>query len=169
MAQTTGSQRNSITVDCLGLLFNTGNIQYNLKLNQNQSLALRGSYWYWNLDDYQASGPGVGLVYHLFLDKSSLNGIYLGPTVQFIFWSAENTFPSLGNGTIMAQTEKRKATWYSAGLEIGYCWILDNGFTIDLYTGLRFLTGDSLNMGGDKLDLKGLNWNGLGLGLGYAF
>ena len=165
-------QKNIILVNPIGLIFGVLGAEYILKLSDQNSLGIAGEYWRWTLGDFKASAIGLGGGYYFHFKPTSLRGWYAGPTAYVLFWSAENTYLELKwNGSYyewVSKTEKATSTWFSIGGVIGYRWVFESNWVIDVNTGIHYMIGN-LEIGGTKLGLSGFGWGGIGGGVGYAF
>ena len=101
-------------------------------------------------EDVTAAGIGAGYRYYITAGKTDVpSGFWLTPQASVAFGKSDNT-------TI---------TSFSVGAEIGYQWVMKNGFTVDLGIGPNY----ALIAGDNTLETTSGVVPSLTLAIGYAF
>lgn len=148
------AQSQVIKTNPLALAFGNLNVTYETVLTSSSSLNLSANYQYRLLGvDVNAFGVGVGWRYFFTHAKKPVPaGFYLQPQAAVIFGNVgEYNYTTIG-----------------LGAEVGYQWIWDSGFVLDLGIGpmYRILSGDE-----DEIGFSGGSgvWPSATLAIGYAF
>jgi len=143
-----------ISIDPLDLLFE-GRITatYEQKLSTRNSFTVNAIFWNHSKD---AFAFGVGGSYRWYFDlfeegKSSLNGLSIGPRLDFLFWD-------------WAGNDEKKAASFSTlalGGEVNYKWVFDGKWSVE--PTIKFVI--------PVLRKSGYSYtnHGVGVNLGYCF
>jgi hypothetical protein len=148
------AQSQVVKTNPLGLAFGNFNVTYETVLNSSSSLNLSANYRYRLLGvDVSSFGAGVGWRYFFTHAKKPVPaGFYVMPQAIINFGSVDDfNYTALGFGA-----------------EIGYQWVWDSGFVLDLGLGpmYRILSGEYEDIGFDGG--SGV-WPSATLAVGYAF
>jgi hypothetical protein len=140
----------------LGAFFNLG---YERNLVANISVRARGEYWGLSVAGWNIGGFGVDLFYHPM--GKGLEGWYLGP--RFDDWIASYSKDgTTGSGSL-----------YWVGLQAGYRWVFDSGFSMALSLGAQKNIAASLtynkSTSNEAPPLKDLTLPAFDFDLGWAF
>lgn len=153
------AQKNIIKTNPFGMAFGNINLIYERLLNNHSSILVKGQYGY-NLLGTSVNLFGCGVDYRYYFTyakKAVPSGFYINPEILF-----------QGGAINTIDVQDNKSGLYRLGLgaEIGYQWVWDSGFTLDLGIGPMYnlIKTDSGNF--EKLDF--LLPAGT-LGIGFAF
>ncbi len=150
------AQSNVIKTNPLGLAFGNFNATYERVFGTSSSLLVRGQYMYKLLGaEVNLAGAGLGYRYYFTHAKKPVpGGFYITPQVQFAF------------GKITDDDDiEYSASTVAFGAEIGYQWVWDSGFVLDLGIGPMY----TIAKGGDSENsLSGIMPSAT-LAIGYAF
>ena len=156
LAFSISAQSNVIKTNPLGLAFGNFNATYERVLGTSSSVLIRGQYMYKLLGtDVSLAGLGLGYRYYITHTKKPVpGGFYINPQVAFSYGSVTDD-----DGI------KYDARSIGVGAEIGYQWVWESGFTLDLGIGPMY----SKVTGAD--DSEGFNGTlpSATLAIGYAF
>jgi hypothetical protein len=134
------AQNKIIKANPLGLAFGVANLGVEFSGKNNQSTTISVLYY----SKSNTEGFGIGLEQRFYFNSNELKGFHAGPSVGYLK---------------LSDNYNDDFDVFSVGAEIGHQWFLNKNFTIDLFSGVGFLT-----------DNIGLNLSfGLGLSLGYAW
>ncbi|MDX1683649.1 MAG: DUF3575 domain-containing protein [Saprospiraceae bacterium] len=111
------AQSNVVKTGPVSLAFGNINVRYEKVLNESSSIQVKGNYWLnFGDEDVQLYGGGVGWRYFFTHAKKPVPaGFYIMP------------FAEAGGGTGF--------TRFGFGAELGYQWVWDSGFVLDLGLG----------------------------------
>ena len=159
------AQDNVVKINPLSILGGSDLISYERYLTDHTSGVISAGFGGFKIGGFKYKSAGAGLQYRYYLSES-LFGFYGGAVLAFHKGKVESK-DELNLGT----ASDTKFSSFGGGLKVGYQWIWDSGFSLDLNLGASYKkfnydsTADESSIG-----LKG---NGigptLGLGLGYAF
>ncbi len=155
-AFTMNAQSNVIKTNPLGLAFGSFNATYERVFGTSSSLLVRGQYMYKLLGvDVSLTGAGLGYRYYFTHTKKPVpGGFYINPQAAFSFGKVNDD--TEGNYT---------ASTIGFGAELGYQWVWDSGFVLDLGIGPMY----TIAKGGDSENsLDGIVPSAT-LAIGYAF
>ncbi len=150
------AQKNVIKTSPLGLAFGNFNATYERVLGTSASVLIEGQYMYKLLGaDVSLAGGGLGFRYYFTHAKKPVpGGFYINPQFGFAFGSVTN---DVG--------DKYTATSTAFGAEIGYQWVWESGFVLDLGIGPMY----TVAKGGESDEgLDGIMPSAT-LAIGYAF
>lgn len=150
------AQSNVIKTNPLGLAFGFFNATYERVLGTTSSVLVRGQYMYKLLgEEVNLAGAGLGYRYYFtHANKPVPGGFYINPQASFSFGKITDDMD-----------EEYSATTMGFGAEIGYQWVWDSGFVLDLGIGPMY----TIAKGGNSEDeLKGIMPSAT-LAIGYAF
>jgi hypothetical protein len=153
---TTGAN-NVISIDPLDLLISGRiNATFEHKMSAKNSLTINASYY--SFSDWW-SAIGVGASYRWYVDpfeegKSALNGLSLGPRVQYFSWNWDG--PDYGYG------DWGNYSSFSIGVEVAYKWTFSSKWVIEPIFKYTFPVMKK------DYGFTPDDW-GLGVNLGYAF
>lgn len=150
------AQSNVIKTNPLGLAFGNFNATYERVFGTTSSLLIRGQYMYKLLGaDVSLAGAGLGYRYYFTHAKKPVPaGFYVNPQLAFSF------------GKVNDETEGNySASTIGFGAEIGYQWVWESGFVLDLGIGPMY----TIAKGGDsENELNGIVPSAT-VAIGYAF
>jgi hypothetical protein len=156
LAISLNAQDNVIKANPLGLAFGNFNATYEKVLNDKSSVLVKASYFY-RLLGVEVSAFGVGGAYRYYITNAKKpvpGGFYGQGQVNFNF----------GSGNVDDFTY----TTIGIGAQIGYQWVWDSGFVLDLGIGPAYtiLSGET-----DSFDTTsgGVILPSATLAIGYAF
>jgi len=138
-----------IGVNPLGLFWGVLNIQYEFHYDKDNSIAIRGNFVGYSIGSFSNNALGAGASYRWYHDKKPIIGLFYGPSVDLLIWTAEEKNKTL--------PETHQSLFLGLGGEVGYKWNF-NQFGVELYGGLRYYLGhiSNLNFGGASL-IAGVN------------
>jgi len=158
-------QKNSLKVNPVSILVGGGSdlVSYERAMSEHSSLGISAGYGEFKIDSYKYNYFG-GNTFYRYYTKEVLHGLYFSGMI------------GIGGGKTKYRNEnKNMKDTYSAlelGGLIGYQWLFDSGFTIDISGGASYMFFNY------KEDHKMLKPNdakvsgflpSLGLGIGYSF
>jgi hypothetical protein len=150
------AQSNVIKTNPLALAFGNFNATYERVFGTSSSLLVRGQYMYKLLGvDVSLVGAGLGYRYYFTHAKKPVpGGFYINPQAAFSF------------GKVNDDTEGNySVSTIGFGAEIGYQWLWESGFVLDLGIGPMY----TIAKGGNSEDsLSGIMPSAT-LAIGYAF
>jgi len=151
------AQSNVIKTNPLGLAFGFFNATYERVLGTTSSVLIRGQYMYKLLgEEVNLAGAGLGYRYYFTHAKKPVpGGFYINPQASFSFGKITDEFD-----------EEYSATTMGFGAEIGYQWVWNSGFVLDLGIGPMYTIAKGGNS--EDADLKGIMPSAT-LAIGYAF
>ena len=151
------AQSNVIKTNPLALAFGSFNATFERVLNTSSSVLISGQYMFKVLgEEVNLGGLGIGYRYYFTHAKKPVpGGFYVTPQGTFSFGNVKNE-----DGTSTG------ANSFGIGAEIGYQWVWESGFVLDLGIGpmYRFLSGTGEAEG----NTSGI-WPSATLAIGYAF
>lgn len=155
MAFGLNAQSNVVKTNPLGLAFGNFNATYERVLGTSASVLIKGQYLYRLFGvDVSLAGGGVGFRYYITHAKKPVpGGFYINPQAQFAFGSVTNE-----------DDEKLNARTIAFGAEIGYQWLWESGFVLDLGIGPMY----TMAKGDSDEDLSGIMPSAT-LAIGFAF
>ncbi|KAA3640558.1 MAG: DUF3575 domain-containing protein, partial [Bacteroidetes bacterium] len=150
------AQSNVIKANPIGLAFGNFNATYEKVLNDASSVLVKGSYRY-SLFGIDVSTFGIGAGYRFYItnkNKPAPGGFYVQPQASFSGGSVGDSGASY--------------TSFGVGAELGYQWVWDSGFVLDLGLGPNYtvLSGEVDDFGRDS---AGGILPSATLAIGYAF
>jgi len=150
------AQSNVIKTNPLGLAFGNFNATYERVLGTSSSFLIKGQYMYKLLGaDVSLAGAGLGYRYYFTHAKKPVpGGFYINPQASFSIGKITNDLD-----------EEYSATTIGFGAEIGYQWLWESGFVLDLGIGPMYTIAKG---GGSENELKGI-FPSATLAIGYAF
>lgn len=155
------AKTNLIGINPLGLLLNMYMGEFGMIINDGEN-ELNFPFFYWNPLDITMIGAGAK--YRVYLDKNG-TGIFYGGGVNIM--SVSWSWSILGT-----EAETITGITVTPGVEIGYRWSWDNGFTVapTIGAGFNIAFGDMKNSLGttSSYGATGLSYS-LGIGLAYMF
>jgi hypothetical protein len=149
------AQSNVVKTNPLGLAFGNFNATYERVLGSSSSILVKGQYMYKLFGvEVNLAGGGLGYRYYFTHAKKQVpGGFYINPQVTFAFGSVTND----ANETYSAST-------VGFGAELGYQWVWESGFVLDLGIGPMYTSAKGE---GDD-DLSGIMPSAT-LAIGFAF
>ncbi len=150
------AQSNVIKTNPLGLAFGNFNATYERVLGTTSSILIRGQYMYKLLGvDVSLAGAGLGYRYYFTNAKKPVPaGFYVNPQLAFSF------------GKVNDETEgDYSATTIGFGAELGYQWVWESGFVLDLGIGPMYTFAKG---GESENSLDGIVPSAT-IAIGYAF
>lgn len=156
-------EKNVLKVNTLSLIIGTGSIFYERKINDFSSVQLGVGYLNYTFDDTKFSGIILTPEFKMYLKKNAIDGFYISPYFRYQKYTVEEKDAIISKGTL---------TCYGGGLLFGRQWITNSGFTMDLFFGGHYSSGDvSIESGSDKFNdnlFKGFRTR-IGFAIGFAF
>lgn len=155
-------QTQVLKMNPLGFAFGFFNLRYEKALNTKTSFQVGGNFYSRKFGDVKTTGFGLDVEYRFYITNKKKNvpeGFYIGPNAGFDFNKTEDTDTSDG------------ATFslFGIGATIGYQWIWDSGFALELGMGPQYSIlagkGDGLD---ETVDYEGFLPR-LVFAIGYAF
>jgi hypothetical protein len=151
------AQGNVIKTNPLGLAFGNFNATYERVLGTTSSILFRGQYMY-RLLGVKVNLGGVGLGYRYYIThakKPVPGGFYVNPQASFSFGSVYDENDVATSGSTIG-----------VGAELGYQWVWESGFVLDLGIGpmYTFVNSDEADLEVDSGFLPSAT-----LAIGYAF
>ena len=145
------SHNHVIKANPIALAFGNFNVTYEKVLSSSSSVLFSGSYMYQFLgEDITAAGLGAGYRYYITNRKLDVPaGFHVTPQAAVAF----------------GKSDVSSVTTLSVGAEVGYQWVMNSGFTIDLGIGPSF----SLIAGDETLEKTTGITPILTMAIGYAF
>ncbi len=131
---------NIIKTNPIGLAFGNFNATYEKTLGSSASILIKGQYMYKLFGlDVNLAGGGLGFRYYFTHAKKAIpSGFYINPQAVFMYGGITDEY----DGTTYS------ATTLGFGAELGYQWVWESGFTLDLGLGPSY-TRASGNNGGE--------------------
>ena len=146
----------------LGFAFGFFNLRYEKALNSKTSFQVGGNYYSRKFGELKTTGFGFDGEYRFYITNKRKNvprGFYIGPTVGIDFNNTEESSTSTGASFSL----------FGFGATIGYQWIRDSGFALELGAGPQY---SFLVVKGEGLD-ESVDYEGflprLVFAIGYAF
>lgn len=148
--QTEGQRKNTIKVDLTGVLFyrSSAVFSYERVTKPNQSFAITAGYQEFpkltslgdnikSTKDLDRSGLKLGLEYRFYLAKENKfrapHGVYIGPYVAYLGFNNERNFEATTeSGEVKSGFLKTDLDVVNVGVQLGYQFVLNNRWTIDL-------------------------------------
>lgn len=149
----------ALTIDSFEVSQGSLSGEYEQKLTNNYSFAVQAVTDKDRMDDLEYQGIGGALGIKYYLSQTPLNGTYLG------------FFGSIVNLNI-TQPTKGKVTCYGLAGSLGYKWIDQNGFTVDIGFSLALPVLTKISTEESELQdsvRSGPLGKGINLGLGFAW
>ncbi len=150
-----------LTVNPLGLLFGAYALNYESATGAGQSYVISGTYISLKVEDWTLSGLGVAGGLRLYPGGAAPRGFYYGPVLSAASMSATYSDPT------DAQEYTGRGTVFSAAAILGYQWISNGGFAIDLNANLGYGFGQ-VTAGTYAAPVVGVVAS-MGLAIGYAW
>ncbi len=146
-------QKNVIKTNPIALAFGSFNASYEKVLNTKSSVIFSGHYMFQFLGlDVQAGGLGAAYRYYFTHAKREVpTGFYLNPEIAFSF----------GSGKAANEDVRSSFSSFGIGAELGYQWVWDSGFALDLGIGPMYRSGILSKSGGIGPAIT--------IAIGYAF
>ncbi len=155
-------EKNVLKVNTLSLIFGTGSIFYERKINDFTSAQLGVAYLNYKFDDAKFSGLIVTPEARFYVKKNAIDGFYVGPYVRYQNFQLENTVTEATASYIN----------YGGGFVFGRQWITNSGFTMDLFFGGHYGSGkissDNETESWESPPFEGFRTR-IGFALGFAF
>ena len=154
---------NDITVNPLGLAFGLGNLSYERSVNMSQSWLVGGNFGGYGVADNKLAIFGLTAAYRWWSsDVRRMDGWFVGPELKYegVTWTY----------TVAGSNYSANGGYIGGGVQGGYQWIFNGGFTLNLGLNYDYLAGSiSSNVSGAPTINFGGAGAGANLGLGYAF
>ena len=167
----------ALTVFPTNFVASTMKIGYEFRLSQNKGLKLIGTYGYtssgyYGVNSFSEFGLEAQLRFYIMKDRPALNGLYMAP---YAFYKSMhynyNTVQYYYNGG--PPTANATTADFNIGYVLGYQYIFNSTFTIDLFIGggINSISGNNTNgsLGSDMFAYyKGIIIHP-GIAIGIAF
>jgi len=157
--------KQDITINPLSMIFGLFSAEYERRITPSGSWAVGVSHWGLSVASYKFSSNGVNGAYRFWPGAHALEGFYIGPIAAIDIAKATVTEPITG------QTGSASASLVSVGGLVGYQWVWDGGFLLDLAIGVQDIFGTLEGKAGGttvKVDVTGVGFAGR-FALGYAW
>jgi hypothetical protein len=152
--------KNVVKINPLGLLLRSANVAYEHVLSEKSSVQGNVQFGAFTIGTTKYSNIGASVDYKFYLSntKEAPAGFYASPGIGFFNTRVKDGPQSLsGSGAIIKGV-------------IGNQWVWESGFALDLFGGINYFAGGSINGTGGVSYTK---FSGilptLGASLGYAF
>nr|WP_199076521.1 DUF3575 domain-containing protein [Pedobacter sp. ASV19] len=153
--------QNTIKINPLSALLATGSVFYERKVSEEVSVQLGVAYTGVKLDDVKFSGLAITPEVRFYLKKHAPVGMYVAPFLRY------------QNFTVSDDENKGSYTSFGGGALMGYQWVYSSGFTLDLFFGPSYNSGNyKSTFGRDEPSIKGgIDGVGIrtGIALGFGF
>jgi hypothetical protein len=153
--------KNVLKINTLSLIVGTGSIFYERKFTDNVSGQLGVAYLNYGVEDTKFTGLILTPEARFYPKKDAIDGFYLAPYARY------------QNFSLTGGDDKATYTNIGGGLALGRQWITKSGFTMDLFFGGHYGSGEiDVNSGDEESFTTGL-FEGfrtrMGFALGFAF
>lgn len=154
--------KNVVKINPLGAIFGSANLAYERAVTEKSSIVIAPSFGFLSSAGFKYTTYGLGAEYRFYFskEKAAPAGFYGAPGVGYSFGQAKST-ESDG-------TEKTSVSGVNVKGIVGYQWIWNSGFSLDLNGGIQYV-----NFKFSDSDFSGTPLSGilptLGFSLGYAF
>lgn len=153
--------KNTIKINPLSALLATGSVFYERKVSEGISAQLGVAYTGVKLDDVKFSGLAITPEVRFYFKRHAPTGMYTAPFLRY------------QNFTVSENTNKGSYTSFGGGAIMGYQWVYNSGFTLDLFFGPNYNSGNyKSTIGTDEPQIKGgIEGFGIrtGIALGFGF
>ncbi|CAM1370538.1 DUF3575 domain-containing protein [Tenacibaculum xiamenense] len=165
------AQKNVVKANPLALLGGSDLVSYERAIGENSSVSVSGAIGGFKLGGTEYDSKGFGAQYRYYFSEA-LKAWYAGASASFQFGSVENNWNSIFSTDVT--TSKTDFTSINGGVRVGYQWVWESGFSLDLNLGGVY---SSFNYEDDNAEdavfINGLKGSGVlptfGFGLGYAW
>jgi len=138
------NESHTVKINPLSALLRIGSVFYEHKLSDKGSIQLGLAYTGIKFDDTKFSGLMVTPEYRFYPKENALNGLYLAPYLRY------------QNFKVTSNEDKGSYNSFGGGAVLGRQWIYKSGFTLDLFFGPSFNSGNYKAESGDgEVDFKG--------------
>jgi hypothetical protein len=155
-------EKNVLKVNTLSLIFGTGSIFYERKINDFTSGQLGVAYLNYKFGDAKFSGLILTPEARFYVKKNAIDGFYVGPYLRYQNFKLEDT----------ETQEEASYNNFGGGFVFGRQWITDSGFTMDLFFGGHYgsgkLSADNQTESWESPPFEGFRTR-IGFALGFAF
>ncbi len=148
-------EKNTIKINPLSALIGVGSVFYERKVDENSSIQLGVAYTGLKLDDVKFNGVAITPEYRFYFKQKAISGVYVAPYLRYQNYNVksgndEGSYNSIGGGAL-----------------IGRQWVYGSGFTLDLFFGPSYNSGDYKVKSGTEPEFKG-GIDGIGIRTGIA-
>jgi hypothetical protein len=156
-------EKNVLKINTLSLIVATGSLFYERELTEMISGQMGVGYLSYSIDESKFSGLILTPEARFYPKRNAIDGFYLAPYLRYQNFSIENT------------TSNAEATYSNigGGVAFGRQWILNSGFTMDLFFGGHYGSGKISVDSGNPDDFATTNFEGFrmrfGFAIGFAF
>lgn len=153
--------QNVVKINPLGAFLGSANLAYERALTEKSSVVIAPSFGFLKSGGFKYTSFGLGAEYRFYLSKEKVapKGFYAGPGAGFNFGEAKWEDDA---------TEKTSFSGFNVKGIIGYQWIWNSGFTLDLNGGIQYLDFKFKDSDVDGVPLSGVLPT-IGFSLGYSF
>lgn len=150
----------SIKINPLGAIFGAANLAYEKTLSENTSVLIAPSFGMLKLSGFKYTTYGLGAEYRFYISKNHVapEGMYVAPGAGFSF----------GQAKYEDDHDKTKTTGFNIKGVLGYQWIWESGFTLDLNGGIQYTSFSFRDDEFDAIPFSGI-LPALGVSIGYSF
>lgn len=153
-------QSQTVKVGPLGFLLGNYNLRYERTLTEKTSFQVGANFYDYELFDLQTTGFGIDAGWRYYF-KEAIEGGYVFPSIGYDF-----------NSTVASAIDDTKLNFSNFGLgaTVGYQWVSNGGFVVDLGLGYGYNVNVSKASGFEED--RDLNTGGgvrFTFALGYAF
>jgi len=164
------AQENAIKVNPFAILGGSDLVSYERALSDNTSGIISAGYGGFKFGDVSYKSFGGGLQYRYYFEEA-LNGWYLAAIASYQSGKVESE--SITVAGTSTEADKFNFSSIGAGLKVGYQWLWDSGFMLELNLGASYKSFKYDFDNDSQKDLFNFKASGVlptfGLGLGYAF
>lgn len=156
----TFAQNQVIKANPLGLLFGFATVSYERAINEKSTFQINGNYGSISFlgVGYTQAGAGADYKFYLLSKKQPApRGFYVAPGIAF------------SKITVSFDNDKSSVTSFILKGVLGYQWIWDSGFSLDLFGGINYYTGSDIKINTTSYGKFTGAMPALGISLGYAF
>jgi len=155
--------KNVLKINTLSLFLGTGSIFYERKLNDMSSAMMGVGYLSFKFGDTKFSGLILTPEYRIYVKKNAIDGFYVAPYLRYQNYTLKND----------AEAAKGSLNIMGGGFAFGRQWITDSGFTMDLFFGGHYGSGNLSVDAGSASSFDTDKFNGfktrVGFALGFSF
>lgn len=155
-------EKNVLKVNTLSLIIGTGSIFYEREFTDNLSGQMGVGYLNYKFDDTKFTGLILTPEVRFYPKQNAIDGFYIAPYLRYQNFGleadgGEATYSNIGGG-----------------IAFGRQWITKSGFTMDLFFGGHYGSGElEVTDGSDEESFEVSNFDGfrtrIGFSLGFAF
>lgn len=153
------AQNQVIKANPLGFLIGVASISYEKAIKEKSAIQVNVNFGGLTFGDAKYSQFGAGFDYKFYLsqDEEAPRGFYAAPGIV------------IGRGSVKVGSVEDGITLFGPRGIVGYQWIWDSGFALDLFGGIAYYVGGDIKISNVSYGkYSGAAFNG-GVAIGYAF